>query len=828
MKTSWKWLADWVELDGLTPQDVADKLTLAGLENEAIEVLGEGMDEILVGEIASIEPHPKADRLVICQIDAGEGSLRQIVCGATNMKVGDRVPVALPGSQPPTFDFVIGERKMRGVLSQGMLCGGDEIGLDDGVDGLLILPATSPIGVPVFEALNLKDTVLHWGLTPNRPDCLSHRGVAREIAALYGRELKPMPGQESPAIWESGVAGEVSQKASLTIEDYEGCPRYGLTVIEGVKVGPSPQWLKARLQSIGLRSINNIVDITNFVNFDLGQPLHAFDLDRLEGSQIIVRRAHAGEKLVGINHKDYELDPQDLVIADAGKPVAIAGVMGGEGCEVTDQTTRVLLECAYFDPTTVRKSSKRHALHTDSSHRFERGIDAGATRLHLERATQLLVSVAGDDVMVAKGHGYAEHVLVQPGCVTFPVGEVSRVLGIELEPSQIKEVMASIELGVQSETEDAITFIIPTWRPDLERPIDLIEEIARLIGFDAIPGRLPVGVMGAPPEMRADRADHGATILSDTYRESLSLVREQLLAQGLYEVVNFSFMSEAELDALELPADDVLRDARKLLNPLNQDVSLMRTTLLTGLLRNLETNLAQRRFDVALFELGRRYLADGAEPLTLGCVLTGKCSSHWSGAQTWDFYDAKGLVEALASTRDLPEMIWQVPSPVTPAYHPGVQAVWANAETGEVLASIGRLHPVIEQKRGLPEVFCIEMDLASLLAMPARALNYEGVSKFPPVTRDFALVQSTGEQFARVEDVLRGLATQDELLSEIYQGYQVFDVYQGDRIEEGKRSVALQVTLRAEDRTLTDEEISRASQAIIDMLEQDAGVKLRA
>ncbi len=828
MKTSWKWLARWVDLDGLTPEAVADKLTLAGLENEGVEYLGQGMDEIVVGEIAKIEPHPKADRLVVCQIDAGEGELRQIVCGATNMKEGDRVPVALPGSQPPTFDFVIGERKMRGVMSQGMLCGGDEIGLDDGVDGLLILPEIAPVGVPVFEALELKDAVLHWGVTPNRPDCLSHRGIAREVAALFDRELKAVPGSDEPAAWLAGDAGDVNKKASVSIEDYEGCPRYGFTVIEGVKVGESPQWLKSLLQSIGLRSINNIVDVTNYINFDLGQPLHAFDLDKLEGHQIVVRRARAGETMMGINHKEYKLVEQDLVIADASKPVALAGVMGGEGSEVTESTTRVLLECAYFDPTTVRKSAKRHGLHTDSSHRFERGTDPGAVLEYMQRATALLLEVAGSEAQVAHGYGYAEEVVVQPASVKLPLVDVERVLGITLEATQIKELLAAIGLHVCDESKDALVLTVPTWRPDIERSVDVLEEIARLVGFDAIEATLPIGVMGKGHELREDRGEHVPTILSHDYMQTMANIREQLLSHGFYEAVNFSFMSSAELDALHVPEDDDLRKARVILNPLSQDVGLMRTTLMTGLLRNVETNLAQRVFDVALFEIGRRYFEDGREPLTLGMVFTGKKSMHWSGAQSWDFYDAKGFVESIAAQRELPEMVWQVPAPVVGSYHPGVQAVWVDVESGKVLASVGRLHPVIEQERGFPEIFCVEVDLAALLEMPRRETIYEGLSKFPAVTRDFALVQDRSDSFARIEDALQDLVREDELLKEVYQGMELFDVYEGEHVEEGKRSVALQVTLRAPDRTLKDEEISAASQRIIEALEQGAGVKLRS
>ena len=836
MKTSWKWLNAWVDLSGLKPEEVAERLTLAGLESEGIERLGEGMDDILVGRIETIKPHPKADRLVICLVDVGGGTPHQIVCGAKNMAEGDKVPVALPGSMPSSFDFEITEREMRGVMSHGMLCGGDEIGLDDGVDGLLILPPESPIGAPVFEALDLKDVVLHWGVTPNRPDCLSHRGVAREIAALFDRALRDIPTHTIPSMPDTtrGEHDPVARLAALKVEDFQGCPRYALAVIEGVEVVQSPAWLKARLQSIGVRAINAVVDATNFINFDIGQPLHAFDLDQLEGHQIVVRRAREGEELCGINQKSYELERSDLVIADAQRPVALAGVMGGLASGVTATTKRVLLECAYFDPTTVRKSAKRRGLHTDSSHRFERGIDAGATLDNLEYAVVLLMSLLGASARRSPGHLYAEEIFVQPHGVTLPVEQVSNLLGIELKPARIEQVLNSIDIKTtRDEAKGSIACLIPTWRPDLERPVDLIEEVARLIGFEAIPARLPVTVMGAGGALRQGEGGerrHDETISSGERRRALRSVRDQMLARGFYEAVNFSFMSEAELSALRLVPDDPLRRARALRNPMSQDIALMRTTLLPGLLRNLELNVAQRREDVALFEIGRRYLSDGSEPLTLAGVCSGRRTRHWSGDARWDFYDLKGLVEALALSRALPDLSWRAPEQgASLSYHPGVHAVWVDAQRAErVWARVARLHPEIERERGLTEVLVFELDLERLLELEPKSARFNEVSKFPAVTRDFALVQDRGEPYSRLAGALTKARGEHALLGELFEGVRVFDVYEGERLEEGKRSVALQVTLRASDRTLTEEEIEAVSEALIEAFEGEGGARLRS
>ncbi len=823
MKTSWNWLGEWIGLDGLDPEAIAEQLTMAGLEVEGVEFLGRGHDDIVVARIDAIEEHPKADRLVICHVDAGEGELRQIVCGATNMSAGDRVPAALPGSQPPTFDFVIGERKMRGALSQGMLCAAEELGIDDGVDGLMILPESFEVGTPVFEALGLKDVVFEIGLTPNRPDCLSHYGVAREIAALTGRALRPRPEHTDEPLWAKGDT-HAKDVCTLTIEDAQGCPRYAFSILDGVTVGPSPQWLISRLASIGVRSINNIVDITNYVLFDVGQPLHAFDLDKLHGPSIVVRRAREGESFMGINHKEYELAPQDLVIADAERAVALAGVMGGEETEVTEATSRILLECAYFDPTTVRKSSKRHVLHTDSSHRFERGIDPGAIARNLQRATAMLAEVAGD-VAVAQGIGFAEEAPPEAHTIELPTKLPNRVLGTSLETERIVEVLASIGLKVEQD-EDVLTVHVPTWRPDLERPIDLVEEVARLIGYDNIGESLPARTMGGEHEMRTSDEAHPRTLLSHEYRAEVRRVRAAMLDHGFYEAVNYSFMGTEQLDHLGLTEDHPLRDARPVDNPLTSDQEFMRTSLLPGLLRNVETNIAQRHTDVALFEVGRRYLADGAEPLTLGMAVVGEKSSHWSRREEWDFYDLKGIVEALGEHRALEGARWRVPSATESYLHPGVQAEWLDGDD-ERLALVGRIHPKIEQDHDVPGAFVAEVDLARLLGYEARTQHFEPLPKYPAIVRDYAFSMDTGTPFDALLAQIHGLADEDASFGELLQSVEVFDVYEGEHVAEGKRSVALKVTYRAEDRTLTDDEVAEASQALVSRLEDHTGVQQR-
>jgi phenylalanyl-tRNA synthetase beta chain len=739
------------------------------------------------------------------------------------MKAGDRVPAALPGSQPPAFDFEIGVRKMRGVESQGMLCAGEELGIDDGVDGLLILAEDLEIGKPIFEALGLVDTVIELGITPNRPDCLSHLGVAREVAAMYDRDLAPRAERDSKPLWD-GVGGErADAMCALEIVDYEGCPRYAFAVMEDVEVGPSPTWLASKLTSIGVRSINNIVDITNYILFDIGQPLHAFDLDKVTASQIVVRRARAGEKMTGINHKEYKLDEKDLVIADAERAVAIAGVMGGEATEVTDTTRRILIECAYFDPTTVRKSAKRHDLHTDSSHRFERGIDPGATVLNLQRAVDAMAKVCGEGAKVAAGYGLAQEKEAVKASISLPVDLSSRVLGIDVDGEQITGLLGKI--GIETHASgDELEAVVPTWRPDLERPIDLVEEVGRLVGFDKIEDRLPRGMMGGEHE-RGEAPRHEATIVTRARRAALAGARRLLLDQGLHEAVNYSFFGEDELDALEVPAGHAWRKARRVANPLTVEHGLMRTSLIPGLIRNLKTNLSQRRRDVALFEVGRRYLQGEREPATLGIVLAGEKTSHWDDKRAWDFYDLKGLIEALASAHEIEGAKWQVPSEVEPYLHPGVQAEWVVG--GERLAIVGRVHPSVEAELDLTATLVAEVDLERVLSLPERALTYQKVSSYPSVTRDFAFVQDASAPYAAIEEAVWHFAGNNGDVGTLVRSVEVFDVYDGEHVEAGKRSVAIQVVFQSSERTLTDEELLGISERLVKQLEDRAKVTLR-
>ncbi|TXD39254.1 phenylalanine--tRNA ligase subunit beta [Lujinxingia vulgaris] len=826
MKVSLNWLNQWVEIEDLDADELASRLTLAGLEVEEVERIGEGQEKIVVGRIDAIEEHPKADRLVVCKVDAGEGELRQIVCGAKNMKAGDFVPVALPGAEPPGIDFAIGARKVMGVASAGMLCSEEELDLATESEGLMLLDRSLPVGKPIFEALGLKDVVLHIGLTPNRPDCLSHRGVAREVAALYGRTLRAERLQTSAPAWE-GAGESIEGAAALEVVDVEGCPRYTAAVLEGVKVGPSPLWLRQRLAALGMRSVNNIVDVTNYVLMDLGQPLHAFDLDKLEGQQVVVRRAAAGETIEAIDHKTYKLDEADLVIADVSRPVAIAGVMGGAESEVTEATTRILLECAYFDPRSVRVTAKRHGLHSESSHRYERGIDPGAIVDNLGEAVALLLQaqshLEGDAPVVRSGILDEGPGVEATPAISLGKDRANQVLGTDIEPAQVLAYLKSVGVERVEEDDQGWRFRVPTYRPDLERGIDLVEEIARLHGFDKIEATLPRALMGHAHQLQKD-TERG-TIVSRAERRALNWVRDLLLSQGLREAVNYSFMGEGDLDRLRFDEDDSRRLAPRVANPLVQDQALMRTTLIPSLLNNLKVNRAQRRQDVGLFEIGRRYFMT-EERRTLGIALTGRKRTHWSGEVSWDFFDLKGMVEALGQAFDAADAQWSKPQVDEPYLHPGVQAVWTVGN--QPVAFIGQLHPAVASKEGSDQpIFVAEVDLEALIEEGAPVRKFSASARFPAVVRDFALVVDNEVAYAKLEDAIASLCGSDAGFGELFESVALFDIYTGQPIPEGKRSLAIKVTYRAPDRTLTEAEIEAADNALLAAVESQTGARLR-
>ncbi len=809
MRISLNWLKSYVDV-ALPPDEVARRLTLAGLEVSGLEPVGEGIGEVVVGQILEKGPHPNADRLSFCRVSDGQET-HDIVCGATNMEAGDKVALARVGALLPG-GVQIRKAKIRGQTSCGMMCSERELGLGDDHAGILILPPETEVGRPVVDVLGLPDVVLEVELTPNRADCLSVVGVAREVAALTGARLR-VP---QPRFAEEGPP--VEEETSVEIRAPDLCHRYAARVIRGVRLAPSPVWLRQRLRSAGVRAINNVVDVTNYVLLELGHPLHAFDLRRLAGGRIVVQRARPGERFTTLDGQERNLDGDSLVICDAERAVALAGIMGGLNSEVQDDTVDLLLESAYFLPANIRTTSKRLGLRTEASYRFERGTDVEGLRLALDRTAELIAELAGG--AVARGVWDAYPNRHGDRCVPLRFAKVAGVLGVEVPPDEIVRALESLGLEILQRDPEGLEARIPTHRVDLEREIDLIEEVARLRGYETIPATLPTVPMTcepAPPHLGlADRT------------------RDVLAGLGLREAITLSFVDPEEDDRLALPADSPLRRKVTLANPLSRDTAVLRTSLLPGLLRAASLNARRQNRDVRLFEVGRTYHPAEGQPLPrevlrVASVLTGRRwpLAWWTGAEPVDFFDAKGAVEELLRSLGVSGARFES-APDVPWLHPGRAArvvVEAGAGTGaepEPLGWVGQIHPDRGEAYELPSpAVAFELDLEALARAAAEPGHFSGLERFPAVERDVAVVV---DRTVAAQAVLDALASLD---SPLVRSARLFDVFEGGRLPPGKVSLAVRVVYRSEERTLTEEEAAEVEDAILRRLEERVGARLR-
>lgn len=801
MKVTRNWLAEYVDFD-LSTDDLSHRLTMAGLEVDALEERGSGLDTVIVARLVDVQPHPDADRLTVCQVDTG-GECQQVVCGATNHKSGDLVALAQPGTLLPG-EFKIKKSKIRGQESNGMLCSLSELGLAVQSEGIMILPADLQPGRPVFEALGLKDVMLELGLTPNRPDCLSLVGVAREVAAMAGSRLR-LP---APDLREgSGVAAD---QTSVTILDADLCPRYAARLIEGVSIGPSPEWLVRRLESVGMRSINNVVDITNFVMLELGHPLHAFDFDLLRGRCIIVRRAADNDHFTTLDGQQRTLLSSDLVICDGEGPVALAGIMGGENSEVRPETCNILLESAYFSPSAIRRTSKRLGLHTESAHRFERGADVDMVPLALDRAAALIVELAGGEI--AQGAIDTYPVPIPPRRLSVSVSRATQVLGLELGASEVGTVLRSIGLDCEESQGDQLAVTVPNFRPDLEREIDLIEEVARLIGYDRIPVTMPTSVL---------------TCQRQPKHLSLSArLRNCMVASGFSELVNYSFISPSLYDRLGLDEQDSRRKNVRLLNPLSEEQSVMRSTLVPSLLETASRNLAYRSEHLALFELRPVFQpVAGAElpveSLRLAALLCGRREPEGWAQQnaTVDFYDIKGCVEAVLAELRITGVTWTVQQSEN-FYHPGKSCAVMHGK--HLLGTLGELHPATARAFDIQQpAYLCDLDVEALFAARGDLPRFQALSRFPDVQRDSAFLVDEAISAGQIFAVL------DQVRIKDLEDYVLFDVYRGEGVPAGKKSMAIRARYRALDRTLTDELIQNLHGKLIKALEKQLNIEIR-
>jgi len=800
MKVTLNWLREYVDFD-LSADELSHRLTMAGLEVDAMEQHGDGLDSVIVARLADVAAHPDADRLTVCKVETGQATF-QVVCGAKNHKTGDLVAFAQVGTVLPG-DFKIKKSKIRNQESFGMLCSVKELGLGEEADGIMILPPNLPLGKPLFDVLGLKDVMYEIGLTPNRADCLSVVGVAREVSAMTGKPLC-LP---KPDLREAGE--NAANKTSVMIEDADLCPRYAARLIEGVTIGPSPDWMVRRLEAVGMRSINNVVDVTNLVMMELGQPLHAFDFNLLREQRIVVRRAGEGDTFTTLDGQERTLVADDLVICDGVGPVALAGVMGGLDSEVQDDTTDILLESAYFNPLAIRRTSKRLGLHTESSHRFERGTDVDMVPLALDRAAALIAELASGTIAPGAVDVYPDQIVRRS--VTITARRASEVLGLELAIGDIADRLTSI--GLECEPDgDALTVDVPNFRPDLEREIDLIEEVARLIGYDRIPVTMPVSSLTCqqlPAHLALERK-----------------VRDQMTRLGYSEVINYSFFNAASPERIGISDKDPRSQHVRILNPLTEDQGVMRTTLVPSLLETAARNLAYRSEDLALFELRPVFQPiAGAdlpqESLRLTAILCGRREPlGWSQSDAKaDFFDMKGAVEELLSGLRVTGLTWDSHSN-EPYYHPGKScALYCG---NRLLGTLGELHPEVlyEFDLGQSAILC-DLDIESLFEIGPGKIRFQPLSRYPDVQRDSAFLVDAEITAQQVFAVLGRVKIKD------LEKIELFDVYAGAGIPAGKKSLAIRASYRALDRTLTDELIQNLHGKLVRAMEKELSAELR-
>jgi phenylalanyl-tRNA synthetase beta chain len=800
MQVSLSWLSAHLDLGSYSTAQLAELLTFAGIEVEGIEERGLTTDKVVVARIESFEPHPDADKLSVCQVNDGSGSLRQIVCGAKNFKAGDNVPLALPGAVLPG-GFEIKEGKLRGVVSGGMMCSAKELGLGEDHGGLWILDQGLEIGRPLAEIVG-SDTIFDLEITPNRPDLLSHVGLARELSALTGLPLKGVRDHVA-----SATPTRAAQPDEVRLEAAEDCPFYTARLIRGVKVGPSPDWLKARLESIGLRPINNVVDITNYVLMEMGQPLHAFDLAKLEGG-IVVRRAADGETLRTLDEAERSLTTDDLVIADAKRPVAVAGVMGGADSGVTETTTDLLLESAYFAPSVVRRGARRLGLSSDSSYRFERGVDPqqvlGASDLAVKLILELAGGTAEDSIRVA---GAAP---VLSGEVELDEARTLRLLGMpELEISEAHGILEKLGLKKRSSAADRSRWQVPSWRLDLQRGVDLIEEIARVIGLERVPARFS-----------AVMAQGDAT---DRQYDHVMQLRQVLASRGLHEVQTLRLIATSQLSS-GLGAGDPAAAAAPLKNPLSEDHTHLRSSLVPGLLATAALNIRQGNARLSLFEAGRVFLkmpnGQVREEERLALLLSGPAADvswHEKQPRAVDAYDLRGLIEALPGVASL-ELRRQDDNATFLLRH--------ELRAGNrVLGWIAQLHPARAREQDARHpVYVAELLLSALRQGASGPAKFEELPRFPSVTRDLAFELPIDLPNAKVQAFFTGL--KEPLLA----GASLFDVFvdaSGVKIAADRKSTAWTLTYRAADRTLETAEVDAVHARIVAALEKSLPASLR-
>lgn len=793
MLVSLQWLKQYVDINE-SIEELEMALTMIGQEVEAIEEQGKYLNKVVIGELLEVGQHPEAEKLTVCKVKVGEDKVLQIVCGAKNHKVGDKVAAATEGAVLPG-DFKIKKSKLRGVESYGMLCSEKELELSERDDGIMILPADAPVGMELKEYLKADDIVFELEITPNRPDCLSHIGIAREVAAYYKRELK------EPVVNAVETSEKNEVKVKIDAEDL--CGRYSAKVVKGVEIKESPEWLKKRLSAIGIRSINNVVDVTNFIMMEYGHPIHAFDYDKISGKEIVVRRAADGEKIVTLDGKERELDSNMAVIADSEKAVALAGIMGGANSEVDSNTKNILIEVASFLPENIRKNSKKLGLSSDSSYRFERGVDIEDGIKIAERAAALIQEAAGGEILAGTTDCYPSKYESKEIVLNIP--KLNKFLGKEIPENEVNDILTRLEMKVEKCCDDHLKVVPPSFRGDLVRRADLYEEVLRMYGFANIPAKMP-------------NEEIKPGIVSKENFE-VDMMKGQLKDLGLQEVINYSFIPENAMEKIKLNFETI-----KLMNPINEDMVVMRPTLIYSLLCNIRDNFNRNISDLKLFEVSRTFIDSKQklpfEPVKIGIAIAGRDNrTLWNAKpESYDFYDLKGIVDQFMEKNGLKKA--EIRRSTNEAFHPGRSADICAGK--DIIGTFGEIHPDVLENIGIEErVYIAEIDMAKLIKYSKNKIEYKRVVKYPAVGRDLAIVMP--------EEVLVGSMLKEiEKISDLVESVELFDIFRGEKVGENLKSVAVNMVFRANDRTLGEDEINGLTDSILKMVDTKFGGKLRS
>ncbi|WP_428909329.1 phenylalanine--tRNA ligase subunit beta [Niallia sp. Krafla_26] len=803
MFVSYKWLQEYVDLSGISAAELADKITLSGIEVEGVEKKSEGLKGVVIGHVLECEQHPNADKLNKCLVDIGLEEPVQIICGAPNVGKGQKVAVATVGAVLPG-NFKIKKAKLRGEQSNGMICSLQELGIESKLvakeysTGIFNFPQDAKVGEDALEVLGLDDEILELSLTPNRADAMSMLGVAYEVAAILGREVK------WPEISASGSSEKASDYISVKVDAPEDNPLYIAKVVKDVKIGPSPLWMQTRLMNAGIRPHNNVVDITNYILLEYGQPLHAFDYDRLDSKELVIRRAKDAEKITTLDGTERTLSSDHLVITNGKEPVAMAGVMGGANSEVVESTTTVVIEAAYFKGAIVRKASKEHGLRSESSSRFEKGVDPERTRLAGERAAELMATYAGGTIL--EGSVEFDDLKMEPAVVSITLDKINTAIGANISSQEVVDIFNALQFDVKVEG-DTFIVTVPTRRGDITIEADLVEEVARLYGYDNIPSTLPVGT----PTVGA---------LTD-YQQKRRVVRRTLEGAGLYQATTYSLTSPEK--AAQFTREK--RDSITLAMPMSEERSELRLSIIPQLLEVVKYNNARQMDSVALYEIGSVFFKEADHVLPdekeyVAGAITGLWEANlWQGEKKpVDFYVAKGIIEAVFESLGVLDGV-EYRKATIPNMHPGRTAeVLLN---GDVIGFVGQVHPSTQKAYDVKETYVFELSFKSLAEATVAPIAYQTIPRYPSITRDIALVVEKDIAAGQLQQII--VEAGGDLLKEVH----LFDLYEGEHMEEGKKSLAFSLKYFDPERTLVEEDVSKAHDKVLEAVKEKAGAVLR-